>query len=65
MSAQKATGYHSAVRFHRDHTFPRTDIMCHAVNQLLMQSRFATAMAKMALIGQNSGILHDCSDVIP
>ncbi|KAJ7705944.1 putative versatile peroxidase [Mycena olivaceomarginata] len=36
-----------------------------SLNQLLMQSRFATAMAKMALIGQNSGILHDCSDVIP
>ncbi|KAJ7323694.1 heme peroxidase [Mycena albidolilacea] len=36
-----------------------------SLNQLLMQSRFATAMAKMALIGQNSGILHDCSEVIP
>ncbi|KAF7341320.1 Peroxidase [Mycena venus] len=35
------------------------------LNQHLMVSRFATAMAKMALLGQNSGILHDCSEVIP
>ncbi|KAJ7029891.1 putative peroxidase [Mycena alexandri] len=33
-------------------------------NQSLMESSFATAMAKMALLGQDAGILHDCSDVI-
>ncbi|KAJ6496239.1 versatile peroxidase VPS1 [Mycena sanguinolenta] len=36
-----------------------------ALNPFLMSSSFATSMAKMALIGQNPSILHDCSDVIP
>jgi hypothetical protein len=30
-----------------------------------MSTRFATAMAKMALLGQNPNILQDCSEVIP
>ncbi|KAJ7726110.1 manganese peroxidase [Mycena metata] len=33
-------------------------------SQSLMQSTFATAMAKMALLGQNAGTLYDCSSVI-
>ncbi|KAJ6537944.1 manganese peroxidase [Mycena capillaripes] len=36
-----------------------------AGSQSLMVDRFATAMAKMALLGQNPAILTDCSDVIP
>ncbi|KAJ7661149.1 hypothetical protein B0H17DRAFT_1212336 [Mycena rosella] len=34
-------------------------------NQDRMQVRFAASMAKMALLGQNVQILHDCSEVIP
>ncbi|KAJ7446321.1 heme peroxidase [Mycena latifolia] len=34
-------------------------------NQDRMMDRFATAMAKMALLGQNVNSLHDCSEVIP
>ncbi|KAJ6460082.1 heme peroxidase [Mycena vitilis] len=36
-----------------------------SVNQGLMASRFAAAMAKMALLGQNARALTDCSEVIP
>ncbi|KAF7364298.1 Peroxidase [Mycena sanguinolenta] len=36
-----------------------------SLNPILMSTGFATSMAKMALIGQNPSILHDCSDVIP
>ena len=30
-----------------------------------MVRRFTTAMAKMAVLGQDVSTLHDCSDVIP
>jgi hypothetical protein len=30
-----------------------------------MANRFAAAMDKMALLGQNAKILYDCSEVIP
>ncbi|KAK7038511.1 peroxidase [Favolaschia claudopus] len=36
-----------------------------ASSQSLMANRFATSMAKMALIGQNPRVLTDCSEVIP
>ncbi|KAF7354126.1 Peroxidase [Mycena venus] len=36
-----------------------------SLSQQLMASRFAASMAKMALLGQNPGVLYDCSDVIP
>ncbi|KAJ7890376.1 putative versatile peroxidase [Mycena leptocephala] len=36
-----------------------------ALSHTLMSTRFATAMAKMALLGQNPNILQDCSEVIP
>ncbi|KAJ7493062.1 versatile peroxidase VPS1 [Mycena galericulata] len=46
---------------------PRTS--CHwqsyVSGQSLMSQRFGTAMAKMALLGQNAQSLQDCSEVIP
>ncbi|KAJ7775808.1 putative peroxidase [Mycena olivaceomarginata] len=36
-----------------------------SLDPFLMASSFATSMAKMALLGQNPGILHDCSEIIP
>ncbi|KAJ7060143.1 putative versatile peroxidase [Mycena amicta] len=36
-----------------------------AGNQALMQSAFRAAMAKLAVIGQNTAKMIDCSDVIP
>ncbi|KAJ7618320.1 heme peroxidase [Mycena polygramma] len=46
---------------------PRTVVtwVALSVNQQLMASRFAAAMAKMALLGQNARALTDCSEVIP
>ena len=34
-------------------------------NQALMMRNFATAMAKMAILGQNEGSLVDCSEAVP
>ena len=34
-------------------------------NQRLMQSNFKSAMAKLAVTGQNVRKLVDCSDVVP
>ena len=34
-------------------------------NQQLMMSNFKSAMAKLAVVGQNTKELVDCSDVIP
>ncbi|KAJ6496240.1 putative versatile peroxidase [Mycena sanguinolenta] len=36
-----------------------------SLSQSLMASSFATSMAKMALLGQKSKNLYDCSDVVP
>ncbi|KAF7364299.1 Peroxidase [Mycena sanguinolenta] len=36
-----------------------------SLSHSLMANSFATAMAKMALLGQNSKNLYDCSDVVP
>ncbi|KAJ7635651.1 heme peroxidase [Mycena polygramma] len=46
---------------------PRTVVtwVALSVNQQLMASRFAAAMAKMALLGQNARALTDCSEVVP
>ncbi|KAJ7611906.1 heme peroxidase [Mycena polygramma] len=46
---------------------PRTVVtwVALSVNQQLMASRFAAAMAKMAMLGQNARALTDCSEVIP
>ncbi|KAJ7028310.1 putative versatile peroxidase [Mycena alexandri] len=47
--------------------YPRTSCYWSGFvnNQNPMASRFATSMAKLALLGQNPHILQDCSEVIP
>ncbi|KAJ7314262.1 manganese peroxidase 1 precursor [Mycena albidolilacea] len=46
---------------------PRTTLHWRllSASQPLMANRFAAAMDKMALLGQNAKILYDCSEVIP
>ncbi|KAJ6509169.1 putative peroxidase [Mycena vitilis] len=46
---------------------PRTVVawVALSINQQLMALRFAAAMAKMALLGQNARALTDCSEIIP